>query len=68
MPDDAPRKRRPYWGLLSLLFLGIALAAVLVSGSRGSYDGLTFTGLVVGFGGAAYCSYKGLKSFTWLPR
>ena len=68
MPADAPRKRNIRWGLLSLLFLGIALACVLVSGSRGSYSGLTFTGLVVGFVGAGYCTYKGLKGFTWLPR
>jgi nitrate/nitrite transporter NarK len=56
------------WGLLTLLFLGIALTCVLVSNSQGRYSGLTFAGLVVGLGGAAYCSYRGLKSFTWLPR
>lgn len=67
MPD-APRKRNRYWGLLTLLFLGIALTCVLVSGSQGEYSGLTLTGLLVGFAGAAYCTYKGLKSFSWLPR
>jgi hypothetical protein len=29
---------------------------------------LTFAGLVIGLGGAAYCSYRGLKGFSWLPR
>ena len=29
---------------------------------------LTFAGLIVGFGGAGYCTWKGLKGFTWLPR
>lgn len=63
-----PRKRNVHWGLLSLLFLGIALASVLTSNAHGTYTALTFAGLVVGFGGAAYCSWKGLKGFTWLPR
>lgn len=56
------------WGLLTLLFLGVALACVLVSNSSGSYNLLTGLGLLVGLGGAAYCSYRGLKGFTWLPR
>jgi hypothetical protein len=63
-----PRKRTVHWGLLSLLFLGIALACVLISNGQGRYTALTFAGLVVGFGGAGYCSWKGLKGFTWLPR
>jgi hypothetical protein len=56
------------WGLLTLLFLGIALACVLVSNSHGSYTAVTGVGLLVGFAGAAYCSYRGVKSATWLPR
>jgi hypothetical protein len=56
------------WGLLTLLFLGLALAGVLVSNSQGSYTLLTLAMVVVGFGAAAYCSWKGLKGFTWLPR
>jgi hypothetical protein len=63
-----PRKRNIRWGLLSLLFLGIALACVLISGSQGEYNALTLTGLLIGFGGAAYCTWKGLKGFSWLPR
>ena len=56
------------WGLLSLLFLGLALAAVLMSSSRGSYTGVTLTMLLVGFLGAGFCTYKGIKGFSWLPR
>lgn len=63
-----PRKRNVRWGLLSLLFLGIALVCILVSNGQDTYNAVTLTGLVVGFAGAAYCSYKGIKSFSWLPR
>jgi uncharacterized membrane protein len=62
------RKRNVRWGLLSLLFLGIALACVLISNSQGTYNALTLAGLIIGLGGAAYCSWKGLKGFSWLPR
>ena len=63
-----PRKRTMRWGLLTLLFLGIALACILVSNAQQRYTLLTLGGLIVGFGGAGYCSWQGLKSFTWLPR
>jgi hypothetical protein len=66
--EEQPKRSRVRWGLLSLLFLGIALACVLVSGSEGDYTPLTATGLVLGLLGAAYCSYRGLKNFSWLPR
>ena len=69
--DDAGRKPARggmRWGLLTLLFLGIALACVLVSSGKGSYTVVTGLGLLVGLGGAAYCSYRGLKGFSWLPR
>ena len=71
--DDDEAPRRPArggmrWGLLTLLFLGIALACVLVSNNSGSYTLVTGLGLLVGFAGAAYCSYRGLKGFSWLPR
>jgi hypothetical protein len=71
--DDDGAARRPArggmrWGLLSLFFLGIALTCVLVSSSHGSYTLVTGLGLLVGFGGAGYCSYRGLKGVSWLPR
>lgn len=62
------RGRNWRWGLLSLLFLGIALAAVLTSNAQGRYTALTGSMLLVGFGGAAFCTVKGLKNFSWLPR
>ncbi len=68
MPADASRKRNIRWGLLTLLFLGIALAGVLVSSGQGRYTALTLAAVLVGFGGAAFCTWKGLKSFSWLPR
>lgn len=68
MEEERTKPSRARWGLLSLLFLGIALACVLTSGTTGSYNALTLTGVVVGFLGAGYCTYKGLKSFSWLPR
>ena len=69
--DDAPRRAAGggmRWGLLTLGFLAIALTCVLVSNSQGRYTALTGLGLLVGFAGAGYCSYRGLKGFSWLPR
>jgi len=63
-----PRKRSMRWGLLTLLFLAIALASILVSNAQGRYTLLTLAGLIVGFGGAGYCTWQGLKGVTWLPR
>lgn len=57
-----------WWGLLTLLFLGIALACVLTSNAQGRYTALTGIGLLVGFAGAGYCTYRGLKTARWLPR
>ena len=64
-----PRKRSMRWGLLTLLFLAIALASILTSNAQGRYTALTFIGLIVGFGGAGYCTWQGLKGgVSWLPR
>ncbi len=66
----APRRR--HWGLLTLGFLSIALASVLTAnaltadGGKGSV--ITGLGVLVGFAGAGYCSYRGVKDFSWLPR
>ena len=62
------RTRNWRWGLLTLLFLGVALASVLTSSAQGEYTALTAAGVLIGFGGAAYCTVKGLKGFRWLPR
>ena len=65
-----PRRKR--WGLRTLGFLMIALASVLTSNMRtsGGQDQLPITvvGVVVGFAGAAYCTYRGLREFNWLER
>ena len=69
--DEVPRRRARggmRWGLLTLGFLAIALTCVLVSSSQGRYTALTGLGLLVGFAGAGYCTYRGLKTATWLPR
>jgi hypothetical protein len=63
-----PRKRNLRWGLLTLLFLLIALVSILVAGGQGTYNVVTLFGVVLGFGGAAYCTWRGLKGFSWLPR
>lgn len=65
-PQARSRPRRPRWGLRALGFLVVALVGVLARG--GDYALLAAVGLVVGLSGAAYCSYRGLKDFTWLPR
>ena len=62
------RPRNIRWGLLTLLFLGIALACILRSNATGHYTGITATGLLVGFAAAGYCSYRGVKTARWLPR
>jgi low temperature requirement protein LtrA len=63
-----PRKRGLRWGLLTLLFLGIVVASIIASNLQQHYTVLTLLGLIVGFGGAGYCSWQGLKGFSWLPR
>lgn len=62
-PLRRPRRR---WGMWALAFLTLALVAVLTSG-----NGYTIVSAFVVLGSivcAAYCSYRGVKEFTWLPR
>jgi hypothetical protein len=60
------RPKQKYWGLRTLGFLTIALVSILASNWVSS--ALPVLGLAVGLCGAAYCSYRGLKDFSWLPR
>ena len=65
------RPRPPRWGVRAMWWLALALASVLTSNvllAAGNSDWvlLTFLGTVVGLGGAAYCSAKGLSSSGWL--
>ncbi len=70
MPEGVDERRRTAsgkrWGLRTLGFLALALAALLTRG--GDYPLLAAIGLVVGLVGAGYCTYRGLKDFSWLPR
>ncbi len=61
--DQQPRKR---WGLRALAFLAVALAAVLTSGD--GYTPISALVLLVALAAAGYCSYRGVKEFSWLPR
>ena len=72
MAKPSRRPKRKHWGLRTLGFLAIALVAVLTANTfapdgRG-YAPITWVGVLVGFGGAAYCTFQGLRDFTWLPR
>jgi len=65
-----PKQKR--WGLRTLAFLALALASIITSSALTSSGHpnipITFVGLVVGFVGAAYCSYRGLRDANWLQR
>jgi len=69
MSDDEPVRppvTRRRWGMWALAFLTVALVAVLTAGT-----GWTVLGALALFGGltaAGYCTYRGVKEFTWLPR
>ncbi len=62
------------WGVRTLLYLGLAAASIILSNwmrLTGNTDVilLTFIGTVVGLGGAAVCTYKGLRAWGGgLPR
>ena len=67
-PDDVRAGRRPRrrWGLWTLAFLAVALAAVLTSAD--GWTAVSALVLLVSFAAAGYCSYRGVKEITWLPR
>jgi hypothetical protein len=64
--EPVRRPRQKYWGLRTLGFLTIALVSYLASSRVGT--ALPLLGFVVSMAGAAYCSYRGVKDFSWLPR
>jgi len=68
----AGRPKQKRWGLRTLAFLALALASIITSSaltSSGHRDiPITLVGTVVGFVGAAYCSYRGLRDANWLQR
>ncbi len=63
-PRAAAPARRPKWGVRTLLFLILAVAGILASNVQGHYTLLTLIGLVVGLGGAAVCSVRGLATLS----
>jgi hypothetical protein len=70
--QTAGRPKRKRWGLRTLAFLTLALASVLTSSAL-SADGsgvrpIIVVGVLVGFVGAAYSSFRGLRDFNWLQR
>lgn len=67
-PDDVRARRRPRrrWGLWTLAFLAVALAAVLTSAD--GWTAVSAVVVLVSFAAAGYCSYRGIQDFTWLPR
>jgi hypothetical protein len=65
--------KRKRWGVRTLAFLALAAASVITSSvltSQGvhSFGLVTFIGLVVGLGGATFCSIRGIRSSAWLTR
>lgn len=72
-PAAKPAAKPKRWGLRTLAFLTLAAASVISSQILAAYKNthfvlLTFAGLVIGLVGAGVNSYRGLKSFQWLPR
>src|SRR6266516_4496063 len=70
--EAARRPRRKRWGLRTLGFLSLALVSILASNGlaatgHGTFP-ITLFGTLVGLVGAGYCSYRGLRDCTWLPR
>jgi hypothetical protein len=71
--ERPPRPRRPRWGVRTLWLLAVAFVGVLTSTGfvdAGKPDLARVATLVTwaAFIGAAYCSYRGLRSASWLPR
>jgi O-antigen ligase len=65
VPTSTARRQRR-WGLRLLAMLALAFVSLL--GLGGDYPLLATLGLIAGLAGGAYCSYRGLKGFSWLPR
>ena len=70
---QASRPRTKRWGIRTLGWLALALVSVLASNAfyaRGVTDFVlaTFAGTIVGFVGAAYCSFRGLQAWSGLNR
>jgi hypothetical protein len=59
----APRtKRGPRWGVRTLLFLVLAFVAIFTAQAMDRNTVGTLGSLVLGLGGAAYCSVRGIRA------
>jgi hypothetical protein len=71
--ERPPPPKRPRWGvrtvwLLVVAFIGVLASTVLDDAGKGSLAGLASLVVWVAFIAAAYCSYRGLRGASWLPR
>jgi hypothetical protein len=71
--ERPPRPRRPRWGVRTVWLLVVAFVAVLAStgfddAGRSALATVATVVAWAAFIAAAYCSYRGLRSASWLPR
>ena len=57
MPND---RRPPRWGVRTLAYLALALLSIGGSTLQGHYTLLTLAGLLIGLGGAMFCTVRGI--------
>jgi hypothetical protein len=60
-PPAAPTKRGPRWGVRTMLFLVLAFVAIYTAKAMNGHTVGTMGSLVLGLGGAAYCSVRGVR-------
>jgi fatty acid desaturase len=72
--ERPPPQRRPRWGVRTVWLVALAFAGMWTSslleglGAGDAWAGLAGLVAWVGLLGAAYCTYRGLRSASWLPR
>jgi hypothetical protein len=73
-PEDLePPRPRKRWGVRTLWWLLFAFCCLVVSyllvlADKAAMTPWAFLGIVVGLTGAAYCSIRGIASWSWLAR
>ena len=55
------RTRPPRWGVRTIGWLSLAIVATLAQQIQGHFSFITLGGLLMGLGGAAYCSIEGAR-------
>ncbi len=60
-PQPTVRSRPPRWGVRTVGWLSLAIVATLVQQIQGHFTIITLTGLLLGFGGASYCTVQGVR-------